>query len=198
MKKIIARGAEAIIYKEDNIVKDRIKKSYRLPHIDEQLRKARTRREAKVLQKLDELNFPAPKLIKSDNQQMIEMELIKGDKVRDILEKEDHKKLGKEIGMKLATLHNNSIIHGDLTTSNMILEKEVYFIDFGLSFFSEKIEDKAVDLHLIRQALESKHYTIWKQCFDSILEGYRTKSDNFSEIEQRFKKVELRGRNKHK
>ncbi len=66
----------------------------------------------------------------------------------------------KEIGNLIGKMHNQNIIHGDLTTSNMIVnsnEKKIYFIDFGLSFFSEKIEDKAVDLHLLKRALESKH-----------------------------------------
>lgn len=195
----ISQGAEAIIYKKKNIIKDRIKKNYRIKEIDEKLRTYRTRREAKILGKLKELNFPSPRLINvDDKKKIIEMEEIKGKKVRDILEKSDYKKLSFELGQKIAFLHNNEIIHGDLTTSNMILEKEVFFIDFGLGFFSHKIEDKAVDLHLLKQALESKHYKIFEECFNAALNGYESKSDNYKSIMTRFEIVEKRGRYKER
>ena len=104
--------------------------------------------------------------------------------------------LGKEIGRKVGILHQNEIIHGDLTTSNMILGSEIYFIDFGLSFFSTKIEDMAVDLHLLKQALESKHYEIFEKCFSAVLSGYD--HPKRKEILTRFNTVEARGRNKLK
>jgi TP53 regulating kinase-like protein len=196
---LIAQGAEAKLYRNKSILlKDRIKKSYRIKEIDEKLRKSRTRRESKILKKLEAINFPAPRLIETDRKEKIEMDFIEGPKVRDILEKKDYLKLSKEIGKKLALLHNNEIIHGDLTTSNMILAKEVYFIDFGLSFFSNRFEDKAVDLHLFRQALESKHYKIWQKCFDACLKEYLKNAKDNEEILKRFQKVESRGRHKNK
>ncbi len=198
MKKQIGKGAEAIIYLDKNIIKDRIKKSYRIKEIDEKLRRFRTKREAKVLEKLNALNFPAPKLIYCDKKEIIEMEYIKGPKLRDVIEKKDCIKLSKELGTKIAILHNNHIIHGDLTTSNMILNNELYLIDFGLSFFSHKTEDKAVDLHLLRQAMESKHYKIWKKCFDTAMKYYEKESDNGKEIIARIEQVESRGRYKGK
>ena len=91
-------------------------------------------------------------------------------------------------------LHNSAIIHGDLTTSNMILNKEIYLIDFGLSFFSEKSEDKAVDLHLLKEALESKHYKIWEDAFKIVLEAYRKEAKRASETLKRLEQVEKRGR----
>ncbi|HLC62236.1 MAG TPA: KEOPS complex kinase/ATPase Bud32, partial [Candidatus Nanoarchaeia archaeon] len=161
MKRLIAQGAEAKLFLEDGrILKERFAKTYRIPEIDDKLRGFRTRREAKVLHKLEMINFPAPKLIKSDEKEQILIEKIDGKLVKDILEKKKYNRLSEEIGKKVAVLHNNLIIHGDLTTSNMIYSKEIYFIDFGLSFFSEKAEDKAVDLHLLKEALESKHYKI--------------------------------------
>lgn len=197
--KLIAQGAEAKLYRKDgSLLKDRIKKSYRIKEIDEKLRKFRTRRESRILEKLAALNFPAPKLIENDRLQKIEMEFIEGPKVRDILEKKDYIKLSKEIGRKIAVLHNNDIIHGDLTTSNMILKEEVYFIDFGLSFFSKRYEDRAVDLHLFRQALESKHYKIWKKSFDAALKEYSKNAEDSKKILERFEQVERRGRNKDK
>src|SRR3989338_6709944 len=79
------------------------------------------------------------------------------------------KKNCKVIGKNIALLHQQEIIHGDLTTSNMILKgEEVYFIDFGLSFIDPKAEHKAVDLHLLRQALESKHYKHYESSFRAV------------------------------
>jgi TP53 regulating kinase and related kinases len=191
----IGSGAEAVIYKEGQIViKHRIKKSYRHSKLDLTLRKSRTKREAKVLAKLEELNFPSPKPIHTDNKEMkISMDFIEGEKLRDVLEV----KHCKEIGKLIAKLHENNIIHGDLTTSNMIVNKKINFIDFGLSSFSTKIEDKAVDLHLLRQALESKHHLIWENCFKEVLKGYKI-YEEYDKVLERLEAVEARGRNKHK
>ena len=196
----IGDGAEAVVYLNKGIViKDRIKKGYRLNEIDEKLRKFRTRRETKILEKLHAIDFPIPKLILSDDKKMlIKMEFLKGKKLRDVLNKNNCAKLCKQLGRKIAILHDNSIIHGDLTTSNMMLNKEIYFIDFGLSFFSEKVEDKAVDLHLLRQALESKHYKIFKNAFKSVLSGYKIKNPDYNLVIKRLEKVESRGRYKGK
>ena len=114
--------------------------------------------------------------------------------IKDVLETSDYRKLCSEIGKKVAMLHNNSIIHGDLTTSNMILNKEIYFIDFGLSFFSEKAEDKAVDLHLLKEGLESKHYRIWENCFQSAIDSYKKNANKSNETLKRLEVVEKRGR----
>ena len=99
-------------------------------------------------------------------------------------------------------MHNNGIIHGDLTTSNIILGKnsegvfsrKVFFIDFGLSFFSEKAEDKAVDLHLLKEGLESRHYKVWEECFKCAIDAYRKEAKNSSETLKRLEAVEKRGR----
>jgi len=197
--KIIDKGAEATILLENKqIVKSREKKSYRLNEIDERLRKFRTRREAKVLNKLQEINFPSPRIYDfCDKAMQLRMELVHGNRLRDILYK-DPLGLGRELGRKIGTLHANNIIHGDLTTSNMILDKELKFIDFGLSFFSHKTEDKAVDLHLLRQALESKHHKIWEDCFKQAIEGYKETNPEHLLVLNRLKKVEARGRHKNK
>ena len=108
-------------------------------------------------------------------------------------------KISKEIGETLTKLHNQDIIHGDLTTSNMILSNKnnkLYLIDFGLGFHSYKIEDKAVDLHLLKQALEAKHYKIAEECITIILKNY--KPDKYKLILERIPVIESRGRYKTK
>ena len=199
-EKIIQQGAEAIIIKRGNdIIKRRIPKTYRLPILDEKLRKQRTKKEAKLLQKASAI-IPIPKIIKiNEKDKEIEMEFIKGKKLSEHLDSLKNKvQISKTIGKQIALLHDNDIIHGDLTTSNIILsdkDKKLYFIDFGLGFSSNKIEDKAVDLHLIKQALEAKHFKYFKSLTQAVLDGYSI-SKTSKETLARLKKVESRGRYK--
>jgi tRNA A-37 threonylcarbamoyl transferase component Bud32 len=230
--KEIARGAESVIYEDKGtIIKDRLKKSYRIKELDDELRRQRTRREASLLMKIP---IPHPKLIHSDDKEKIVMEKVEGEKLREVL---DHRpELAKIIGEMVAELHNHNIIHGDLTTSNMILRKsallgtpigatpakspsnqaltgvgagdddrhfskakedgDIVFIDFGLSFHSDKVEDKAVDIHLFKQALNSKHFKVYDTALREFHLGYK-KAHHHDAIMQRLKQVELRGRYKH-
>ena len=128
----------------------------------------------------------------------IDMEFIEGKKLSEHLDSFQDKvrlKVCNLIGSQVAILHDNDIIHGDLTTSNMILNEELYFIDFGLGFEDPKAENKAVDLHVLKQALESKHYKHFESSFKEVLRGY-AKSKNFEKTIKRFHKVESRGRYK--
>ena len=201
---IIFHGAEAIILKDKNtIIKKRVKKSYRIQELDERMRKLRTRNEAKLLEKASE-KIPVPKVLDSDEKSKeIIMEFIDGKKLSDDLDDFSEKKqleIFKQIGENLSKLHDSDIIHGDLTTSNMILnekENKVYFIDFGLGFRSHKIEDKAVDIHLLKQALEAKHFKNWEKLFEEMIKSYSTSKDH-ERVFERFKKVEKRGRYKDK
>ncbi len=203
MAKILYRGAEAILYKENNyLVKQRISKSYRHKIIDLNKTKYPTRREFKLLKKAKDanLNVPAPIKIDEENSIVI-MEYIEGENLKDNLDtypKQKREKVAKLIGEQLALMHDNNIIHGDLTTSNMILkDNKVYFIDFGLGFISHKLEDKATDLKLLRQAYQSKHFKHDEELFKNTLLGYK-KSKLYKETIERLKKVESRGRYKRK
>ena len=132
--------------------------------------------------------------------QKIKMPFIEGKRLSDWLDKfslEEAKTICIEVGKDVAKLHDNNIIHGDLTTSNMILsDNKIYFIDFGLGFHSHRVEDKAVDLHLLRQALEAKHFKAWQILFNAVIEGYKT-SKNAEKTLKQLEKVEKRGRYKH-
>jgi len=179
-------------------VKERLSKSYRLSEIDVKLRKFRTRREAKVISKLAEAGVPAPILSEMNDEKMtINMSFVDGPKLRDVLH-EKPEEYSREIGKKIGMMHKQDIIHSDLTTSNMILKDEIHMIDFGLSFFSEKIEDKAVDLHLLDRALESKHHEIHDKCFEEAIKGYKETYPEAEEVLNRLEKVQLRGRHKQK
>jgi len=195
--KIIQQGAEAVISLQNNqILKNRTKKSYRLPKLDKKLRTSRTKSEAKIIKKLTD-TIPVPKIIETNNKDKISMQYIQGKKLSEDLEKLDYKKISIQIANSLTNLHNQDIIHGDLTTSNMILNSKdlkLYFIDFGLAFHSHKIEDKAVDIHLLQQALEAKHYKIAEEAIKIILKNYNP--NNKKQILERIKAIEKRGRYK--
>jgi len=218
---IIQQGAEAIILHEGKlIIKNRVSKGYRYPELDKKIIKIRTKKEKNLLEKASKL-INAPKPEETSEINIIKMPFIKGKKLSESLEKLNYKKISKNIGESIAKLHDNDIIHGDLTTSNMIWAKYVkkssnkkkdakqispndcninnkgklYFIDFGLGFISKRIEDKAVDIHLIKQALEAKHFSIHKECEKIILENYNSKDK--TKILEQLKKVEGRGRYKH-
>ena len=202
LKKILQQGAEAVIFRKNGIViKKRLRKSYRIKEIDDKIRKLRTRSEGKLLIKSQKI-ISTPKVIDVDEgSKEITMDFVDGEKLSEHLNDFDLKKQKTvfcEIGKSISKLHDSNIIHGDLTTSNMILKnKEVYFIDFGLGFQSHKIEDKAVDLHLLKQALEAKHFQNWKALFKEILKSYSTSKDS-KKVLERLKAVEKRGRYKGK
>lgn len=197
-EKIIQQGAEAIIILDKDIKKRRIKKSYRIPILDEKIRKSRTKSESKIIQKATSI-IPVPKIIKSDpKEKEIEMEFLNGKKLSEYLDDlQNAEEICIKIGENIAKLHDAGIIHGDLTTSNMILmpQEKLYFIDFGLGYFSEKAEDKAVDLHLIKQALEAKHFIHYEKFFKAVLKGYKI-SKNSKQVLKRLEAVEKRGRYK--
>ena len=206
-RRIIGGGAEAVIYLHDGrVTKHRPKKSYRHPVIDKEFRESRTRREARVLQKAKKVGLCVPNVLGvKESEGVLEIEHVSGVKARDLLE--DSKvsmkrklEVCREIGAGVALLHSHGIVHGDLTTSNFIAmpKGKVCFIDFGLSFHSDRIEDKAVDLHLLKRAMESKHWRFADDFFAAAVEGYKENYEEAELVLKRLSVVEARGRYKHK
>ena len=199
----IAQGAEAILFLDkETIIKVRPQKPYRQKEVDEKIRLQRTRKEAKLLTKTQEIiNSPKVKKV-NEKEATIEMEYINGKKVADILEslpKNEQQHIAEQIGKQLAILHQNHIVHGDVTTSNMIYkDNKVFIIDFGLGFIDEKAEHKAVDLHLVEQAFNAKHHTIAQEMLQLIFQNYKVQHKQADEIFTRLKKVQQRGRYKTK
>ncbi|MHA1594714.1 MAG: Kae1-associated kinase Bud32 [Candidatus Baldrarchaeia archaeon] len=204
---IIKKGAEAWIIREewygfDAIRKMRIPKRYRIPELDMKLRMSRTRHEARILLDAKKAGVPTPALYFIDLESgSIIMERIEGQVLKDILDKlsEDRaREICREIGRLVGKLHNNGIIHGDLTTSNMILSPDgrIVFIDFGLAEYSKELEDRAVDIHLMRRALESTHYEKDDLYFKWIMEGYFeiVGESAGKEVLERVEEIRRRGR----
>jgi Kae1-associated kinase Bud32 len=172
--KLIYQGAEAKIYLEgDKIIKERVEKRYREKELDDFLRKTRTKKEVKLLSDLRRLGINVPRIIDYDKFR-ITMEFIEGKKLKDILSEENFRKFCREVGETVAKMHLADIIHGDLTTANIIVkDNKLYFIDFGLATETKNLEQKAADLLTLHQNFRSVHPEF--NCWDYFLEGYKNK-----------------------
>jgi TP53 regulating kinase-like protein len=174
---------------DGRVVKQRIPKRYRLEVLDEKIRKERIRAEARLIAEARRLGVPTP-IIYDIYDFTIEMEYIDGPALKDVISPE----LCRQAGEMIGRLHNGNIIHGDLTTSNMIRTGErLYLIDFGLAFVSSNIEDRGVDVHVFFQTLESSH-TEYEALIEAFCRGYRAQADNAEEVLLRVREIEKRGR----
>jgi len=194
--RLIKKGAEADIYLVDwfgikAISKIRSPKPYRHKELDAVLRKRRTIHEATLMSAAKATGVSCPFIFFVDpSKAEIIMEFVKGSNVRDALTPVLCEKLGRYAAM----LHSGNIIHGDLTTSNFIIDaKKLVLLDFGLSYYSERTEDAATDLRLIKEAFTSAHVEV-KGTFQRFMKGYSSIEgqkradkilENVLEIEQR-------------
>jgi Kae1-associated kinase Bud32 len=198
--KIIKRGAEAVLYLKNNqLVKERVKKNYRLKEIDEKLRKLRTRKEAKLLNEAKRVGVETPRIFSIDEKGFkIVMEFVDGERLKEFLNEtndENRKKTAEEIGKAVGILHKSGIVHGDLTTSNMILrDDKIFFIDFGLGDFSNRIEDLATDLSVLKEAFKSTHFKYLDILWESFIKGYKLTNDKFNKVLDTLNDIEKRGR----
>jgi Kae1-associated kinase Bud32 len=196
--KIIKRGAEAVLYLENNyLVKERVKKGYRIEEIDNILRKSRTKREARLLSEARRLGVKTPRIF-SVNDFKISMEFVEGKRLKEFLNEVDEKnkkEVAEKVGRSVGILHENGIVHGDLTTSNMILKgNEIYFIDFGLGFFSNRLEDLATDLSVLKEAFKSTHFKYLDLLWKNFLRGYKKTCKKWKRILEVLERIEKRGR----
>ena len=198
--KIIKCGAEAILYLDGNkLVKERVKKGYRLTEIDSKLRRNRTKREAKLITEARRCGVNTPKIVSIDeNESKIVMEYIDGKRLKEFFNETDdssREKIAEMVGKSVGLLHKHGIVHGDLTTSNMILkDEEVYFIDFGLGEFTQRAESMAVDISVLKEAFKSTHFKHLNPLWDSFIKGYKQTNDNFNKVLDTLEDIEKRGR----
>ncbi len=180
------RGAEAIVRKarllgREVVVKERIKKNYRIREIDEKLRRERTRAEARLLHKAKIAGVDCPVVLEVE-EFSITMSFIDGERP------EMNAKESERSGQMLASLHESGIIHGDFTPANLIKsKKDLFVIDFGLGFFSHDIEDKAIDVYTMLKALDGK-------AGEAFVEGYKTQNTKHKTILTRVEDVKKRVR----
>lgn len=183
MERLIAKGAEAdLVLMEWNgltaLAKRRNPKKYRHPELDRRMRKTRTKIEADIIHRAKLNGVPTPLLYQVDPEEaVIVMEYVDGVKVRDAVDEmteADRRQLFKRIGVYAGRLHGAGVIHGDLTTSNIMKRGErLVFIDFGLAEVSVEVEKRGVDLNLMDRMLTSTHYRHREELLAVFLEGYR-------------------------
>ena len=204
---LIKKGAEASLYLEmwhnrKVIMKRRLPKKYRIPELDNMIRSHRTIHEPHIIHKAKEAGVPTPTIFMVDVADAnIIMEFVEGKQVKEVLDNvssEQRLSLCKLIGRMIGRLHKSGIIHGDLTTSNMILTPygKVVLIDFGLSERSVELEPKGVDLHLMKRTLYSSHYKHAEVCFKAIMRGYTEAVGNeeAKTVTAKIREIQKRGR----
>lgn len=186
MNSFLKKGAEADISvkKINNIkflIKKRVIKKYRDKELDFKIRKRRTKSESKILIDLFHIvNVPKIKEINLEKCSIC-MEFLDGVELKKIIDK--RKDLCIKIGEEIKKFHEFGIIHGDITTSNLIyFNKKIYFIDFGLGYYSKKIEDKAVDLVVFKKTFNATHSNI-KNGFELVLKGYSPSKEILSKMQ---------------
>jgi TP53 regulating kinase-like protein len=205
--KLFKKGAEASLFLTDwherkVIIKLRIPKKYRHPALDLQIRSYRTIHEPQLMHEAKTAGVATPLIymVKVPESTII-MEYIEGQQLKQVLNKvskPERQDLCIKIGEYIAQLHSHGLVHGDLTTSNMILNPngKIFFIDFGLGEKNSELEAQGVDLHLLKRALQSTHYQFWEECLKSVLCGYTSiLGDEVAEkVYEKIREIEKRGR----
>jgi len=203
--KLVYRGAEADIYSgewagEKAVYKIRKPLPYRLPELDLAIRHQRTVHEAQILHESKSAGVRSPSLYYvSTSESLIVMEEVAGPRLKSVLQTSapDRESVSSEFGTAVGRLHSAGIMHGDLTTSNVIVnEAGVHLIDFGLAIRSVKVEDHAVDLRLIKETLVGAHSEISSAVMKSFLEGYASVvgERRAKEVSRKLVEIERRGR----
>lgn len=124
------------------------------------------------------------------------MEFVEGPTAKEVLsgDEADLPGLCHNIGILAGRLHAGGIVHGDLTTSNMILrDGRLYLVDFGLGEKGGGVEAKGVDLHLLREAFMSAHADR-AGLFKEVLQGYQEAYGEATAVIEKAKEIERRGR----
>jgi len=204
---LVKKGAEANLHLEEwqgrkVIMKRRMPKAYRLPQLDSVVRTHRTLHEPMLIHRAKEAGVPTPTIYMVDPAESnIIMQYIEGTQVKQILNTlplSEKLRICHSIGASIGCLHKHGIIHGDLTTSNMVVTPlgKIYFVDFGLGEHTEESEARGVDLHLMKRALQSTHHKSAKKCFEAILAGYTESvgKETAAEILKKIQEIERRGR----
>ena len=183
------------------VVKHRVPKGYRVRELDLLLRESRTCLEARLLSDAKSAGVPTPPVYEVDRENArLVMEYVEGRTLREALEEmgeEERRRICRTIGRYLARLHRRGIVHGDLTTSNLILSPrgELYVVDFGLGEYTPSVEARGVDLHLLRRALQSVHFRLAEEAYREICSAYlREFGRGGGEILRRAEEIGKRGR----
>ncbi|KKY34286.1 putative serine threonine-protein kinase bud32 [Diaporthe ampelina] len=217
-------------------LKHRPPKPYRHPILDARLTRQRILAEARILAKARREGVPVPGVYCVDEAAgWMMIEWVAGQPVRarvnawlgDKTEAEvlregegegdggggnaDLVALMRRVGAAVGALHAAGIVHGDLTTSNMMLRPasgsgggdngdqgsvlggEIVIIDFGLASQGQSEEDRAVDLYVLERAFLSTHPRT-ENLFGEVLAGYARAFKGSKPVLRKLEDVRMRGR----
>nr|CAD2189273.1 unnamed protein product [Meloidogyne enterolobii] len=221
-KQLLYQGAEAKLFlclylNKPALIKERFEKKYRHPDLDMRLTKERMKTEVKAILKCQEIGILVPSIyfIDSSKNLIIYERIVCGnnesvpsaktflDELQQRADKAEFEKISSQFGHKLGSIiqnmHSAGLIHGDLTTSNVLVKKkqddnlDLIFIDFGLSQFSQKPEDKAVDLYVLERAIKSAHIGM-ELLLNKALQAYKEGGKDAENVLLRLEEVRMRGR----
>jgi len=193
-QKLLKKGAEASLFQaswhgRNVIIKARLPKWYRPAELDAKIRGYRTAHEPQLMHEAKKAGVPTPTIFLVDTKNAtIIMEYVEGQQVKQVLPHVSQKKqqeLCVKIGVLIGKMHRKGVIHGDLTTSNMILTAG-----------GRELEVRGVDLHLMKRALQSTHYKFSEDCFRNVMKGYSSLlgEENAEKVFEKIREIERRGR----
>ncbi|MDE1833658.1 MAG: Kae1-associated serine/threonine protein kinase [Candidatus Micrarchaeota archaeon] len=192
---MISEGAEARIYAGMFLdipaaIKERVSKAYRVRELDSSIISQRTRSEARIMALASSSGVPVPNLMFVGGSR-IYMQLLKGETLNRVLDRVPSKRLAAvmaDLGRYLALMHNVGISHGDYTPANaLVTPNGVYVIDFGLASVGNSVEDRALDLLLMKRSVDSK-------AFSGFIRAYRSAGKGAKPVLERLAEIERRGR----
>jgi len=192
---MLNNGAEALVYLEEGaegkkvLVKERIPKIYRHKEIDEAIRKERNRTEARLMSEARRSGVSTP-IIYDVEDFKLKMQYIEGIPIKYLVTPEIAERMGKVVGK----LHSSGIVHGDLTTSNLLLAGErLYLLDFGLAYFDKGLEARGVDVHVLFQTFESTHSS-YELLIEAFKKGYASTFIDSETVLKRVEEIKKRAR----
>jgi len=204
---LLKKGAEASLFLKSwhgrrVIVKARFPKKYRPAELDEKIRSYRTAHEPQLMHEAKKAGVPTPTIFLVDlKNSAITMEFVEGEQVKQVLprvSRREQQELCVEMGVLIGKMHRHGVVHGDLTTSNMILsgEGKIFLVDFGLGEKNSETEARGVDLHLMKRALQSTHCKFAEECFRNVLKGYSEVLgvEDAEKVFDKIREIERRGR----
>jgi TP53 regulating kinase-like protein len=207
MQTLLKKGAEASLFLKSwhgrrVIVKARFPKRYRPTELDAKIRGYRTTHEPQLMHEAKKAGVHTPTIFLVDvKNSTITMEFVEGKQVKQVLSivpLKEQQELCVKIGVLIGKMHRHGVVHGDLTTSNMILsgEGKIFLVDFGLGEKNIELEAKGVDLHLMKRALQSTHYQFAEDCFRHVMKGYSEVLgvEEAEKVCEKIREIERRGR----
>ncbi len=178
------RGAEADLFRSNvdpwkAVLKRRVRKGYRHESLDDSIRRERTLSEATLLHEAKAAGARVPSVIGIEVEtNTIVMTQIDGVVARDCLDAmspNDSMELFRSLGAQIGLIHTAGIVHGDLTTSNVIVTASgtPFIVDFGMARRSNNPEDRGVDLHLLQRSISTSHRRDVPPLLKALARGYR-------------------------